>query len=108
MNCSRVSELSARWARDAISVSHVSCRASTARALADAGLLSSWARPAASVPSAISASRWRDSESIIRTVWKKPSIRCTPNGNQARVSSPSTVEGTRNIRPSLAPRPVAR
>ncbi len=44
----------------------------------------------------------------MRTVWKKPSIRCTPNGNQARVSSPSASEGTRNIRPSLAPRPVAR
>ena len=45
---------------------------------------------------------------MLRTVWKKPSIRCTPNGNQARARSPSAAAGTRSMTPGLAPRPVAR
>ena len=45
---------------------------------------------------------------MLRTVWKKPSIRCTPNGNQASTRSPSASEGTRSMTPELAPRPVAR
>ena len=105
---SAVSDCSARPTSDESSVSHVSCNASTARAVADAGLLISWASPAASSPSAISDSRWRDIVSIRRTVWKKPSIRWTPNGNHARASSPSAVEGTRSMRPEPAPRAVAR
>jgi hypothetical protein len=34
--------------------------------------------------------------------WKKPSIRCTPNGNQARARSPSASAGTRSMTPELA------
>src|SRR5499433_3226828 len=45
---------------------------------------------------------------MVRTVRKKPSIRCTPNGNQARASSPSALAGTRSMTPELAPRAVAR
>ena len=37
------------------------------------------------MPSAVSDSRCRDNVSMLRTVWKKPSTRWTPNGNQARV-----------------------
>ena len=58
-------------------------RASTARVAAAAGLLISWARPAASVPRVTSASRCRAVDSIERAVRKRPSIRCAPNGNQA-------------------------
>ncbi len=44
---------------------------------------------------------------MLRTVWKKPSIRCTPNGNQACARSPSALAGTRSMTPGLAARPVA-
>ena len=74
MNCSAENDRSARPTRDESKVVQVSSSASTARVAAAAGLLSSWARPAASVPSATRASRWRDIASIVRTVWKNPSI----------------------------------
>jgi hypothetical protein len=45
---------------------------------------------------------------MFRTVWKKPLIRCTPNGNQERARSPSASAGTRRMTPGLAPRAVAR
>ena len=45
---------------------------------------------------------------MLRTVWKKPSIRWTPKGNQARARSPSAAEGTLSIRPGPAPRPLLR
>ena len=102
MNCSAESDCSARSTSEDSSAVQVSWSASTARAAAAAGLLSSWARPAASVPSATSASRWRDSASMLRTVWKKPSIRWTPKGNQERTSSPSGPAGTLSIRPGPA------
>jgi hypothetical protein len=85
----------------------VSCRASTARAVADAGLLISWARPAASVPRATSASRWVATASMFRTVWKKPATRWPASGNTERVQRPKSSAGTRNIRPDDAARPVA-
>ena len=107
-NRSADSDPSARRTSDPSSVWEVSCSSPTARTAAEAGLLSSWARPAASVPSATRASRWRESASMLRTVWKNPSIRCTANGDQARTRSPSVLAGIRSIRPALAPRPVLR
>ena len=94
MNCSASRERSASRTSDESSASAVSCRASTARAVAEAGLLSSWASPAAMVPRAISDSRWRDSVSMLRTVWKKPSMRWTLKGNHERTSSPSAEDGS--------------
>ena len=73
----------ARSPSDAISASLVVCRASTARVAAEAGLLISWARPAARVPSATSASRWRAVLSIRRTVLARPSMKCTPKANHS-------------------------
>ena len=61
----------------------MSWSASTARVAADAGLLISCASPAASVPSATSASRCRAVDSMRRAVCTSPSMKCTPNGNHA-------------------------
>ncbi len=99
MNCSADSDRSASSTSDASSPLQVASIASTARTVAAAGLLSSCARPAASPPSATSASRWRDIASMFRTVWKKPSIMWMPKGNHVRTSSPSDAAGTRSIRP---------
>ena len=71
--------------------SAVSRSASTARSDAAAGLLISWARPAASVPRATSDSRWRAAASMLRTVWKTPTIRCLPNGNHVADQAPEVV-----------------
>ena len=51
----------------------------------------------------------RDSASMLRTVWKKPSIRCTPNGNHgARQLAERRRPGRGASVPGSAPRPVAR
>ncbi len=69
MSCpaSRPREESSAW--QAVS------KPSTARVAADAGLLISWARPAASVPKVTRDSRCRAVDSIDRAVWYSPAMR---------------------------------
>jgi hypothetical protein len=105
---SAVTPLVASRALDDSRAAPASCSAPAARVAADAGLLISWANPAASVPSATSASRCRATDSMFRTVPTRPLMKWTPNGNQRSPSSRSTVAGTRSIRPAELARPVAR
>ena len=72
--------------------------APTERTAAEAGLLISWARPAARVPSATSASRWRALTSMRRAVPIRPRSRWTAKGNHAspiRASSGAVSRKTR-------------
>ena len=78
------------------------------RAAAEAGLLISCASRADISPSLISSSRCRESVSMLRTVWKKPLIMCTPNGVHSPASRASSVAGTFNTCPATSPLPVAR
>jgi hypothetical protein len=68
-NCPAVISSWTSRPRDETSVSDAVWSASTARVAADAGLLISWARPAASVPRVTRDSRWRAVDSIERAVW---------------------------------------
>ena len=105
-NRSDENDPSARCTSDVNIVSVACSTMSTARAAADAGLLSSCASPAASVPSATSASRSRADASMRRTVWNSPSIMWMPNGNHSATSARSASAGTSRTRPGPAPRPV--
>lgn len=107
-SCSPVIAPVASDHREVSIVSDSVVRPSTARTVAAAGLLISWARPAASVPSVMSDSRWRTVASIVRAVPSTPSIRCPPRGNQASDSSRRAVTGTQSRRLGSAPTPVAR
>ena len=106
-SCLAVTSVSARPLSDARISLHACRSASTARNEAAAGLLISWASPAASVPSATSDSRWRAAASMTRTVWNTPVIRCLPNGNHSPTRRLSSGEGRRNILQSAAARAVA-
>ena len=82
--------------------------ASTARVAAEAGLFSSCASPAASVPSATRASRSRTVASTRRTVPTYPRMKWTPNANHSSARSRSRSAVSVYMRPSVAPNPVAR
>ena len=83
-------------------------KASTDRRMAAAGLLISWANPAASVPSATRDSRWRAVASMLRTVWNTPVIRCLLKGDHAPTSRASSAAGTTKHRPRHNATPEAR
>ena len=74
---------------------------STARVAADAGLFSSCARPAASVPRATRASRSRACVSTRRTVPTYPRMKCTPNANHSPASAPRAL-GLQREHPPVA------
>ena len=95
-------------ASDESSISQVLSSASTARDVAAAGLLISCARPAASVPSVMSDSRWRAVASIDRAVRYSPWMKWPPKGNQRSIRSRSAPAGTLSTRADVATRPVAR
>ena len=99
---------SARWRSDPRRASVDSPRASTARVAAEAGLLSSWASPAARVPSATSASRCRAPDSIRRTVLTSPLMKCTPNGNHASAQRFRSAAASRSTLAAVAALPVAK
>jgi len=68
MNCPAVIDRSASLPSEDCRSSQLASSASAARVAADAGLLISWANPAARVPRATSASRWRAIVSMLRAV----------------------------------------
>ena len=75
------------------SVWQASSSASTAREAAAAGLLTSCAKPAASVPRVTRDSRCRAVASMDRAVRYSPWMRCLPNGNQALTFSAQHFRG---------------